>query len=68
MCQDALAREESCGGHFRLEHQSADGEAKRDDENFCHVGIWEYLKKDSYKRHQEKLHYENVKLTTRSYK
>ena len=41
MCQDALVREESCGGHFRVEHQ-VDGEAKRDDENFCHVAVWEY--------------------------
>ena len=42
MCLDALEREESCGGHFREEYQTPDGEAKRDDENFCHVAAWEY--------------------------
>ena len=41
MARDALTREESCGGHFREEHQTEDGEAKRDDENFCHVSAWE---------------------------
>ena len=40
MCRDALAREESCGGHFREEHQTEEGEAKRDDEHFCHVSGW----------------------------
>jgi succinate dehydrogenase / fumarate reductase flavoprotein subunit len=42
MCRDALAREESCGGHFREEHQYPDGECKRDDVNFAHVAAWEY--------------------------
>ena len=42
MCLDALEREESCGGHFREEYQTADGEALRDDERFCHVAAWEY--------------------------
>ena len=42
MCRDALDRDESCGGHFREEHQTPDGEALRDDENFCHVAAWEY--------------------------
>jgi succinate dehydrogenase / fumarate reductase flavoprotein subunit len=42
MCLDALDPRESCGGHFREEHQTEDGEAKRDDENFCHVAAWEY--------------------------
>jgi succinate dehydrogenase / fumarate reductase flavoprotein subunit len=69
MCRDALVREESCGGHFRLEHQTPDGEAKRDDERFAHVAVWEYTGEGSEPvRHQEPLHYENVKLATRSYK
>ena len=42
MCLDALEREESCGGHFREEYQTEDGEALRDDEHFCHVAAWEY--------------------------
>jgi succinate dehydrogenase / fumarate reductase flavoprotein subunit len=69
MCRDALEREESCGGHFREEHQTPDGEAKRDDKNFCHVAVWEYkgLTKPP-KRHEEKLKFENVHLATRSYK
>lgn len=69
MCRDALAREESCGGHFREEHQTEDGEAKRDDVNFCHTAVWEYKGKDAIpERHQEKLEFENVELATRSYK
>ena len=67
MCQDALDRKESCGGHFRSEYQ-ADGEAKRDDDNFCHVAAWEYQAKAKPVRHQEELKFENVKLATRSYK
>lgn len=68
MCRDALEREESCGGHFREEHQ-AEGEAKRDDEKFCHVAAWEYKgTPDKAVRHQEELKFENVKLATRSYK
>ncbi|KAB2898780.1 MAG: succinate dehydrogenase (quinone) flavoprotein subunit, partial [Kofleriaceae bacterium] len=68
LCRDALEREESCGGHFRTEHQ-VDGEAKRDDERFCHVAAWEY-KGEGEKpvRHVEPLTFENVKLATRSYK
>ena len=68
MCRDALVREESCGGHFRVEHQ-IEGEAKRDDENFCHAAVWEY-KGDvaDAARHQEALTFDNVKLATRSYK
>ena len=69
MCQDALHREESCGGHFRTEHQTEDGEAKRDDDNFCYVGVWE--NKGVGKKaelHKETLQFENVKLATRSYK
>jgi succinate dehydrogenase / fumarate reductase, flavoprotein subunit len=69
MCRDALVREESCGGHFREEHQ-IDGEAKRDDEKFCHVAAWEWngSNKTPQTRHQEELKFENVKLATRSYK
>lgn len=66
---DALERKESCGGHFRVEYQTEDGEAKRDDENFCHSAVWEYqgaAKKPV--RHQEPLVYENIHLATRSYK
>jgi succinate dehydrogenase / fumarate reductase flavoprotein subunit len=65
MCKDALVREESCGGHFRTEHQ-VDGEAKRDDQNFCHVAVWEHGATPT--RHTEELVFENVKLATRSYK
>lgn len=69
MCLDALTREESCGGHFRVEHQTPDGEAKRDDENFCHVSAWEYKGPNQKPvEHREKLVFENVKLTVRSYK
>ena len=68
MCQDALQREESCGGHFREEHQTDEGEAQRDDENFSHVAVWEHQKDKKPLRHTEKLDFENVSLTTRSYK
>ena len=69
MCRDALAREESCGGHFREEYQTGEGEAQRDDENFCHAAVWEYKGLDKEPvRHVEELKYENVKLATRSYK
>ncbi len=69
MCWDALEREESCGGHFREEHQTPDNEAKRDDEKFCHVAGWEWLGANKKQvRHKEELTFENVKLATRSYK
>ncbi len=69
MCRDALTREESCGGHFREEHQTPDGEAKRDDKNFCHVAAWEYAGADKTPvRHVEPLQFETVHLATRSYK
>jgi succinate dehydrogenase / fumarate reductase flavoprotein subunit len=69
MCRDALAREESCGGHFREEHQTEEGEAQRDDERFCHAAVWEYAGPDQTpRRHEEHLVFENVKLATRSYK
>jgi len=69
MCLDALEREESCGGHFREEHQTPDGEAVRDDARFCHVAAWEW-KGEGQKpeRHVEPLVFENVPLQTRSYK
>jgi succinate dehydrogenase / fumarate reductase flavoprotein subunit len=69
LCRDALMREESCGGHFRIEHQTSEGEAKRDDENFTFVGVWEYKGDDvDPELHKEDLVYEEVKLATRSYK
>jgi succinate dehydrogenase / fumarate reductase flavoprotein subunit len=69
MCLDALERRESCGGHFREEHQTEDGEALRDDQNFCHVAAWEYQGDDQRpRRHVEPLSFEYVPLTTRSYK
>lgn len=67
--KDALHREESCGGHFREEHQTEEGEAKRDDENFAYVAAWEY--RDNPREsvlHKEDLVYENIKMVTRSYK
>ena len=69
MAKDALDREESCGGHFRSEHQTEDGEAQRDDENFAHVAAWEWNGPDSIQtRHKEELTFDNVALTQRSYK
>jgi succinate dehydrogenase / fumarate reductase flavoprotein subunit len=69
MCLDALTRNESCGGHFREEYQTEDGEALRDDENFTFVSAWEYtgLPAES-KLHKEELKFENVELKQRSYK
>jgi succinate dehydrogenase / fumarate reductase, flavoprotein subunit len=69
MCRDALERDESCGGHFRVEHQTEDGEAKRDDERFAHVAVWEYTgENQAPRRHVEPLTFENVTLSQRSYK
>jgi succinate dehydrogenase / fumarate reductase flavoprotein subunit len=69
MCLDALERDESCGGHFREEHQTPEGEALRDDERFCHVAAWEYQGSDRPPaRHVEPLTFEYVKPTQRSYK
>jgi len=66
---DALRREESCGGHFRVEYQTPDGEALRDDANFCHVAAWEYAGPDREPiRNIEPLEFEVVKPTVRSYK
>ena len=67
--RDALHREESCGGHFREEHQTPEGEAKRDDDNFAYAAAWEYAGSDGKPTlHKEPLRFENVKLTQRSYK
>jgi succinate dehydrogenase / fumarate reductase flavoprotein subunit len=69
MCIDALERDESCGGHFRTEHQTEDGEAKRNDDKFCHSSVWEYSGDTAKPNlHKEQLTFENVKLATRSYK
>jgi succinate dehydrogenase / fumarate reductase flavoprotein subunit len=69
MCLDALEREESCGGHFREEYQTKEGEAVRNDADFCHVAAWQYTGEDSKPvRNVEPLVFENVKLATRSYK
>lgn len=69
MARDALEREESCGGHFREEHQTDENEAKRDDENFAHAAVWEYTGKDKDPiRHQEKFDFEYCKPSQRSYK
>jgi succinate dehydrogenase / fumarate reductase flavoprotein subunit len=69
MCRDARIREESCGGHFREEYQTPEGEALRDDENYCHVAVWEHQGGDKTPlRHTEPLNFEYVQLTQRSYK
>ena len=69
MCYDALNRDESCGAHFRLDHQTDDGEAKRNDDEFCYVAAWEYKGPgEPPALHKETLTFENVELTTRSYK
>lgn len=69
MCIDALHRNESCGGHFREEYQTEDGEAKRDDVNFAYVAAWEYKgENQSPQLHKEELVFENIKLAQRSYK
>jgi succinate dehydrogenase / fumarate reductase flavoprotein subunit len=69
MCIDALHREESAGGHFRVEHQTPDGEAKRNDDEFLYVAAWEFKGEGNEPvLHKEPLEYEDVKLATRSYK
>jgi succinate dehydrogenase / fumarate reductase flavoprotein subunit len=69
MIIDALARQESCGGHFNEAFQTDENEARRDDENFCHVAAWEFTGDDNPPRfHEEPLVFENVELTQRSYK
>ncbi|MFD1816999.1 succinate dehydrogenase subunit A [Pseudarcicella hirudinis] len=68
MCVDALNRNESCGGHFREEYQTEEGEAKRDDENYAYVAAWEYKGDSQFELHKEELVYENIKIAQRSYK
>ena len=69
MCEDALERNESCGGHFRSEYQTEEGEALRNDDEFCHVAAWQYNGPDAKPtRHIEPLEFEEVHLATRSYK
>ena len=69
MCRDALTREESCGGHFREEHQTPDGEAKRDDEHFQFVSAWEFKGVGVEPTlHKEPLEFEYVHPSQRSYK
>jgi len=68
LAKDALTREESCGGHFREEHQTPDGEAKRDDEKFAHVAAWEYKGEGNEPvRHEEPLKFDNVHIAQRNY-
>ncbi len=69
MCLDAAARDESCGAHFREDHQTGDGEAQRDDGRFAHVAVWEHVGEGAQPhRHQEPLVFESVELARRSYK
>jgi len=68
MCIDALQRNESCGGHFREEYQTPEGEALRDDANYMYVSAWEYKNEHDWELHKEPLMYEEVKPTQRSYK
>jgi len=68
MCVDALAREESCGGHFREEYQTPEGEALRDDENFMYVAAWENKGEHEWQLHKEELKYEVIKPSQRNYK
>ncbi len=69
LCYDALDRDESCGAHFRVEHQTEDSEAVRDDDDFSHVSVWEFQGDDKApKKYEEELEFTEVQLTTRSYK
>jgi succinate dehydrogenase / fumarate reductase flavoprotein subunit len=68
MAVDALNRDESCGGHFREEHQTEDGEAVRNDKDFAYVAAWEFEEAGKWKLHKEELEFESVELATRSYK
>ncbi|TXD37060.1 fumarate reductase/succinate dehydrogenase flavoprotein subunit [Lujinxingia vulgaris] len=68
MARDALHRDESCGGHFREDHQTPEGEARRDDENFCYVAAWAFKEAGEPELIKEPLEFENVELSTRSYK
>jgi succinate dehydrogenase / fumarate reductase flavoprotein subunit len=69
MVRDALERAESCGGHFREESQTEEGEALRNDDEYCYVAAWEHFgDPSSAVLHREQLQFENIKLATRSYK
>jgi succinate dehydrogenase / fumarate reductase flavoprotein subunit len=68
MCTDALNRNESCGGHFREEYQTEEGEALRDDENYMFVSAWEHKGESAWELHKEDLIYDNIKIAQRSYK
>jgi succinate dehydrogenase / fumarate reductase flavoprotein subunit len=68
MCIDALQRKESCGGHFREEYQTAEGEAERRDEQFMYVAAWELKGDHQWELHKEELKYDMVKPSQRSYK
>lgn len=68
MCMDALNRNESCGGHFREEYQTEEGEAKRDDDKYTYVSAWEYKENNAWELHKEELKFDIVKPTQRSYK
>ncbi|MBK9328914.1 MAG: fumarate reductase/succinate dehydrogenase flavoprotein subunit [Sphingobacteriales bacterium] len=68
MCKDALNRNESCGGHFREESQTEEGEALRDDENYKYVAAWEFAGESNWNLQKEELVYENIKIAARSYK
>jgi succinate dehydrogenase / fumarate reductase, flavoprotein subunit len=68
MCLDALTRNESCGGHFREEYQTEEGEALRDDENYMFVSAWEFKGESEWALNKEELKYENIKIAQRSYK
>jgi succinate dehydrogenase / fumarate reductase flavoprotein subunit len=68
MCKDALDRNESCGGHFREEYQTPDGEALRDDANYMYVSAWEYKGESNWELNKEPLVYEVIKPTQRTYK
>ena len=69
MCHDALTRDESCGAHYRVEHVTEDGEARRDDENFAYASVWEFNGVgEAPLLHKEDLVFDNVQLSTRSYK
>nr|MBP6590112.1 fumarate reductase/succinate dehydrogenase flavoprotein subunit [Chitinophagaceae bacterium] len=68
MCRDALDRNESCGGHFREESQTEEGEAKRDDDNYAYVAAWQFKGESEWELHKEALQFEVAKPTQRSYK
>lgn len=68
MCLDALHRNESCGGHFREEYQTEEGEAKRDDSHYAYVAAWEYKSEHEWLLHKEELQFEVAHPTQRSYK